>query len=203
MKKILNKPFCIGMLAIGFIYGLVLPFCWGNNPLDEHGTLSLLCEDRQLFFWLWGIVTIGGVIINAQYMYKKFEYKNRFFDALCLLSFISMCVVALTLGHSIEDWNPKRIAHWVATGVFIVFCVASIVLFFMVNMKKRKGFRLLTGLSWLIPLTFGLIFGLYGKSGLMEIVPVAMMQILLFVVNFTDLIKTDKIEEAQTAAVTN
>ena len=123
MNKILNKPFCLSILAVGFVYGLVLPFCWGNNPLDENGTLSLLCEDRQLFFWLWGIVTIGGVIINAQYMYKKFEYKNRFFDALCLLSFISMCVVALTLGHSIEDWNPNRIAHWFATGVFIVFCV--------------------------------------------------------------------------------
>ena len=197
MHKILNKPFCLSILAVGFVYGLALPFFWGNNPLDEHGTLSLLCEDRQLFFWLWGIVTIGGIIINAQYMYKKFEYKNRFFDALCVCSFVSMCVVALTLGHSIDDWNPKRIAHWIATGVFIVFCVASIVLFFMVNMKKRKGFRLLTGLSWMIPLTFGLIFGLYGKSGLMEIVPVAMMQLLLFVVNFTKLIDTDKIVEAQ------
>ena len=197
MNKILNKPFCLSILAVGFVYGLVLPFCWGNNPLDENGTLSLLCEDRQLFFWLWGIATIGGVIINAQYMYKKFEYMNRFFDALCICSFVSMCVVALTLGHSIEDWNPKRIAHWVSTGVFIVFCVASIVLFFMVNMKKRKGFRLLTGLSWLVPVTFLLIFGLYGKCGLMEVVPVAMMQILLFVVNFTKLIDTDKIVEAQ------
>ena len=202
MHKIINKPFCLSILAVGFVYGLVLPFCWGNNPLDENGTLSLLCEDRQLFFWLWGIVTIGGVIINAQYMYKKFEYKNRFFDALCICSFVSMCVVALTLGHSIDDWNPKRIAHWVSTGVFIVFCVASIVLFFMVNMKKRKGFGLLTGLSWLVPVTFLLIFALYGKSGLMEIVPVAMMQIILFVVNFTRLIDTEKITDVQQEVLT-
>ena len=180
----------------------MLPFCWGNNPLDEHGTLSLLCEDRQLFFWVWGIVTIGGIIYNTQYMYKKFEYKNRFLNVLCIASFVSICLVALTLGHSIADWNPKRLAHWIATGVFIVFCVASIVLFFMINIKRRKGFKLLTGLSWLVPVAFGLIFGLYGKSGLMEIVPVAMMQLLLFVVNFTNLINTEKIEAPKTEVLT-
>ncbi len=194
MEKIFTKKSSLFLLIAGFIYGLVLPFCWGNNPLDEHGTLSLLCEDKQIFFWLWGIVTIGGIIFNTQYMYKKFEYKNRFLNVLCVASFISICVVALTLGHSIADWNPKRVAHWIATGVFIVFCVASITFFFIFNIKRRKGFRLLTGLSFLIPVTFGLIFGLYGKSGLMEIVPVAMMQVLLFIVNFTSFISTEKIE---------
>lgn len=202
MGRIINKRLSLAFLISGFVYGLVLPFCWGNNPLDEHGTLSLLCEDKQVFFWAWGIVTIGGIILNTQYMYKKFEYKSRFLNVLCIASFISICVVALTLGHSIDDWNPKRVAHWIATGVFIVFCVASIVLFFMMNMKKHKGFKLLTGLSWLVPVAFGLIFGLYGKSGLMEIVPVAMMQILLFIVNFTSLINTERIEAEQTQPLT-
>ena len=202
MEKFVNKKLCFMLLITGFIYGLILPFFWGNNPLDENGTLSLLCEDKQEFFWLWGLVTIGGIILNTQYMYKKFEYKSRFLDVLCGSAFVSICVVALTLGHSVDDWNPKRLAHWIATGVFIVFCVASIAFFFIFNIKRRKGFGLLTGLTFVIPVTFGLIFGLYGKCGLMEVIPVAMMQILLFIVNFTNLINTEKIESPTAEALT-
>ena len=75
-KSELMKPLCIITLIISFVYGLVLPFCWGNNPASELGTLSLLCENRKLFFWLWGILTSGSIIANTQYMYRKFSYKS-------------------------------------------------------------------------------------------------------------------------------
>ena len=182
-SKILTKPFCFTLLGIAFVYGLVLPFCWGNNPSDELGTLSLLCEDRKIWFWIWGLLMSGSVVCNVQYMYKKYEYKNKFFDALCVLSLISVVCIALTLGHSIADWNPKRILHWIATGVFIVVTLASIVLFFLVNIKKHRHFPIYFACSVLIILTFALIFGLVGKSALMEMIPMAMMQILLFAVN--------------------
>ena len=193
MNKILNKPFCIGILFAGFVYGLALPFFWGNNPASELGTLSLLCEDRKLWFWVWGILVIGGINVNTQYMYKKFSYKSRFMDVLCILSFISICLVALTLGHSIADWNPKRVLHWIATGLFIALCMASVVLFFIFNRKKYKGFGILTGCTVAILLTFAVIFIGVGKSALMEMIPLAMMQVMLFVVNFTPLVKTTPI----------
>lgn len=193
MNKILNKPFCKGILFAGFVYGLALPFFWGNNPASELGTLSLLCEDRKLWFWAWGILVIGGINVNTQYMYKKFSYKSRFMDVLCILSFISICLVALTLGHSIADWNPKRVLHWIATGLFIALCMASVVLFFIFNRKKYKGFGILTGCTVAILLTFAVIFIGVGKSALMEMIPLAMMQVMLFVVNFTPLVKTTSI----------
>ena len=192
-KSELMKPLCIITLIISFVYGLVLPFCWGNNPASELGTLSLLCENRKIWFWLWGILISGGIIMNTQYMYRKFSYKNKFYDVLCALGFISVCVVALTLGHSIEDWNPKRIAHWVATGVFIVFTLAPIVLFFITNIKKHKQFKVLTVIAFMILATFIVIFAVVGKSALMEMVPIAMMEVFLFVINFTSVVKTDKV----------
>lgn len=192
-KSELMKPLCIITLIISFVYGLVLPFCWGNNPASELGTLSLLCEDRKIWFWLWGILISGGIVMNTQYMYRKFSFKSRFYDILCALGFISVCVVALTLGHSIEDWNPKRIAHWVATGIFIVFTLLPIVLFFIRNRKKHPQFKTLTVCAFMILATFLVIFIGVGKSALMEMIPIALMQIFLFVINFTPVVKEQKL----------
>ena len=188
-KASLVNVFSLGVLVIAFVYGLVLPFMWGNNPLSETGTLSLLCEDRKIFFWIWGIFTCGGIALNTKLMYKKFTYKNKLFDAFCILSVISVCLVALTLGHSIEDWNPKRIAHWVATGMYIAFTLAPVLLFFLVNLKKFKGFGIMTAVTLLIFSTFVFIFVFIGKSALMEMVPIALLEIFLFVINFTPLVK--------------
>lgn len=195
LKNLFSKSICITLLSAAFVYGLVLPFCWGNNPASELGTLSLLCEDRKLFFWIWGILTSGGIIANTQYMYGKFSYKSKLFDTLCVLAFIAMSMIALTLGHSIEDWNPKRIAHWVATGVFIALTAAPILLFFIVNRKKHSQFNLLTICVVLILMTFVVIFVFVGKSALMEMIPIALIEVFLFVVNFTGAVKVKELQE--------
>lgn len=189
-----SKPFCITLLAAAFVYGLVLPFCWGNNPASELGTLSLLCEDRKLFFWIWGILTSGSIIANTQYMYGKFNYKSKFFDTLCALAFISMSMIALTLGHSIDDWNPKRLAHWIATGFFIALTVAPILLFFIFYRKKHSQFTLLALCTIGILMTFAVIFAVIGKSSLMEMIPIALIEIFLFVVNFTNAVGAQNIK---------
>ena len=194
LKKLYSKPFCIAILAAAFVYGLALPFFWGNDPSQPTGTLSLLCENRKAFFWLWGILMSGSINVNAQYMYRKFSYKNRFLDVLCVLSFLSMCVVALTLGHSIADWNPKRLLHWIATGMFIAFCALSVILFFIINIKNRKDFVLPTICMAIIFLTFVAIFVFVGKSALMEMIPLAMLQLFLFAVNFTPWLTPKKSE---------
>ena len=193
--KVITKSLCITVLLCAFVYGLALPFFWGNNPASEFGTLSLLCEERKLWFWLWGILTSGGMLINTQYMYNKFRMKSKFLDLLGILGFVSMAAVALTLGHSIEDWNPKRILHWVATGCFIAFTVASIALFFILNRKKHPKFIMLALCTFLILGTFVMIFATVGKSALMEMIPLALIEIFLFAVNFTPWIQPVKTKE--------
>ena len=197
-EKLFSKPLCIGVLICAFVYGLALPFFWGNNPASELGTLSLLCEDRKAWFWLWGVLTSGGILINTQYMYNKFKMKSKFLNVLCVLGFLGMCLVALTLGHSIADWNSKRIAHWVATGFFIAATVASIALFFIINRKKHSKFNMLTVITFLILGSFIVIFATVGKSALMEMIPLALIEIFLFAVNFTPWIKAEDKEKITT-----
>lgn len=89
MKKSIGlfKPACIATLLFAFVYGLALPFFWGNNPMSELGTLSLLCENRKMWFWLWGVLTSGGLFLNTQYMYKKFNEKTDFLIYSVFLAF--------------------------------------------------------------------------------------------------------------------
>lgn len=195
-KNNIMKPVCIGVLFCAFVYGLALPFFWGNNPASELGTLSLLCEtaERKPFFWLWGVLTSGSILINTGYMYNKFGMRSKLLNVLGVLGFFSMALVAITLGHSIEDWNPKRIAHWVATGAFIVFTIASIAFFFIINRKKHQKFNMLTVCTFLILGSFVVIFATVGKSALMEMIPLALIELFLFAVNFTPWVKVEQEE---------
>ena len=197
-EKILSKPLCMTLLICAFVYGLILPFCWGNNPLEPNGTLSLLCETRKAFFWFWALMTGLGSVLNVQYMYHKLGSKKKYLDVLNVLAFISIITIALTLGHSINDWNPKRLAHWIATGGYIVFLVASMLLYFLSNIKRQKLFAVLSACIAAILALFLVLFAVIGKSGVMEIVPNALLQIMLFVVNFTPAAKTKE----STSAVT-
>lgn len=192
MEKILSKTMCISTLICAFVYGLILPFCWGNDPTSPTGTLSVLCEDKQLFFWIWGILSAGSLTLNVQYLYKKFTVKNKFLDILCILSFLSMILVALTLGHDITTWNPKRIIHWIATGAFVIFIIASIFLFFVIYIKKFNGFGILAVCSVSVLGVFLFMFLVIGKSGLMEIIPLALIEIFIFIVNFTPIVKVQQ-----------
>ena len=188
-KKILSKPLCMTLLICAFVYGLILPFCWGNNPLEPNGTLSLLCENRKAFFWVWALLNGLGSVLNVQYMYEKLGNKKRYLDVLNILTFLSIITIALTLGHSISDWNPKRVAHWIATGGYIVFLVASMLLYFLSNIRRQKLFAVLSACIVAILGLFLVLFAVIGKSGVMEIVPNALLQIMLFVVNFTPAVK--------------
>lgn len=178
---------CKLILPIAFVYGLILPFCWHNNVLDPMGTLSLLCEDRKLFFWLWGILGSGGIVLNSIYLYKSCSCTSRLIRLMSLLSFVGMCAIAATLGHSIADWNPKRVLHWIATGVFIVLTFLPLFLCFVTKRREYKSFGKFAVVVLLILACFAVIFIVVGKCALMEMVPMALMQLFLFLLNHTKL----------------
>lgn len=179
-----KKFVLMSALVVGFIYSFVLPFCWGNNPFDPLGTLSLLCEERKIWFWLWIIVDGGAMIANIYYLYNKYKGSNKLIKVLPVLAFISGVAIAATLGHDITSWNPKRIVHWAATGAYVVFLVASIAVYALKNIKKDKVFvKMLISVAVALLLFVGW-FLILGKSGMLELVPHAVLEVILFVFNF-------------------
>ncbi len=183
-KRKIMKGVCIATLIAGFVYSIVLSFCWGNNPFDPLGTLSLLCEDRKIFFWFWIIIDGGALFLNINYMYDKYGNAGKFIKSLPYIMMLSGVCIALTLGHSIQDWNPKRVAHWAATIGYIVFLAASVIIYALKNIKNGKIFVYICLSVVLILLLFLFCFIAFGKSGMLEMIPRALLEILLFVVNF-------------------
>ena len=195
MKKIcdffLSKPFCFAILSAAFVFGLVLPWMWGNDPFDELGTLSILCEDRKWAFWIWAILIGGAYLLNTNYAYRKYGEKSKFLRALTVITFVALCMVALTLKHPVDTFahNPKRIIHWIATGMYIVCVGLSVFIFLVKNSRKYSGFSILAVLVFLTAVSIGVWLAVLGKSAMMEMIPNASMQILLGILNFTPLFK--------------
>lgn len=180
----LLKYSLLALLSAGFIYSLILPFCWGNNPFDAMGTLSILCENRKLWFWAWIIFDGGAMVVNLYYMYKKFGGANKFIKALPVIAFIFGVGIAATLGHDVMSWNPKRIVHWIATGCYVAFLAASIAIYAIKNFKKGRVFKAMLISVMSVLAVFLVWFIVLGKSAMLEAVPHALLEILLVVFNF-------------------
>lgn len=210
MKKIidffLSRPFCLILLFVAFGFGLALPwimaFHFGGvdpNPLGEYGTLSILCEDHKGFFWAWAILIGGAYLLNTNFAYRKYGEKSRFLRVLTVITFVALCLVALTLKHPVDTFvnNPKRIIHWIATGAYIVCVGLSIFLFLAKNRKVYKGFAALSVIVVLVALSIAVWLLTLGKSAMMEAIPNAVMQIILAVLNFTDVFEPKRIANNQ------
>lgn len=193
MKKavdfLFSPAFCLIFLFVAYGFGLVLPWLWGNDPFSPLGTLSILCEDRKLVFWVWAILIGGSYFFNTNFAYRKYGEKSKFLRVLTVVTFFALCTIALTLKHDVTTWGPKRIAHWIATGAYIVCVGLSVFIFLVKNVKRYKGFGVLAALVFLTAISIAVWLLVLGKSAMMEAVPNASMQILLAVLNFTPIFK--------------
>lgn len=190
IKKIfINKPMGLFLLISGFIYNIVLPFCWGNDPFDVDGTLSILCRYRPFYFWIW-VITVGGAyLVNTFYAYEKYGDKNKFLRVLSVFTFAACCAIALTLDNDPHSWGPVRIIHWIATGLYILTVALSVSIFLIRNVKKYRGFNVLIVIILLLVLLIIFWLVVIGKSAMMELVPNALFQILLLFLNYVPVFK--------------
>ena len=188
MNRTVPKPLRVlsfVLLFAAFVYGLVLPFCWGNDPSDKYGTLSLLCENRIGWFWLWTVLTGGAFSSNLLLLWNERGDRSRHLRVLLVLAMAGMLLTAATLHHSIQTLNPKRVLHWTGAILYAVFLGAAFLFFFFKNAKKDRRILALLLLSVLTLVGVVLQLFVFGRNGYMEIVPLAVFELELFLLNFT------------------
>ena len=180
-----NTPLRLGLLAAAFIYGLILPFCWGNDPASAYGTLSLLCEHHIGWFWLWALLTGGGIALNLSRACETHGCRTRLPEISILISLFGMLLTAATLNHSIESWNPKRIAHWIGAISYAVFLLIAVSAFYLACAKRHPRLWFLLAASVGAGMAVLVQLLVFGRNGYMEILPIALVEVELFVLNFT------------------
>ena len=180
-----NTPLCLGLLAAAFIYGLVLPFCWGNDPASTYGTLSLLCEHRVGWFWVWALLTGGSIALNLSRACVTHGCRTHIPEISILISLFGMLLTAATLNHSIESWNPKRVAHWIGAIAYAAFLLIAVASFYLACVKRNPRLWFLLAAAAFAGLAVLIQLLVFGRNGYMEILPIALVEVELFVLNYT------------------
>ncbi len=181
------RPVCFTLLLCALVYGLILPFCWGNDPSDTYGTLSLLCENRIGYFWVWALLTGLGLAVNLEYLFRKYAYNGVFLRVAVIFALVGMILTAATLNHSIQNWNPKRVAHWIGAICYGAGLAVAFLFFFLGKAREYKRFIPFLALIVCTLAGIGIQMLTVGRNGYMEILPMALLELILLVLNFTPL----------------
>ena len=176
---------CLAVLLAALVYGLVLPFCWGNDPADTYGTLSILCEKHIPWFWLWALLTGGGFALNLELLFRKYGNPGKLNRGCTAVGLFGLVLTAATLNHSVLDWNPKRVAHWIGAVCYAVGILAAFLIFFLKNVRTYRRFRPFLALVVCIIAGVGTQMLTVGRNGYMEIVPIALLELTLLILVYT------------------
>ena len=183
-RRLLSAPVCLAFLIVGIVFGNGMMFLFGNDPSQPLGTISLLCEDRKYLFWLWALFVVGGYYLNTLYAFRRYEERSRALRILSVIAVLAACGIGLSLKHDVTTWNPKRVAHWISTGLYMATLGLTLFLFLLKNAKRYRGFAAMAVTVAAIAAVIVLWLLLLGKSGLMEMIPNTLLEMLLLYLNF-------------------
>ncbi len=195
----LTTVFCAVNLIVGcaFItwYGfLSFPEQFGNILTDV--TASMLGLRYPLYFRIWGVLSSISVFTNVLYMYRKNNYCGKLGVILtslgCAALFITINVPSAGLELSM---TARCLSHWVSALIFAFFAAGGVIIFLFHKSRERdvKFIIAMVALCFVLVLMLVLLVTV-GKSAFIENLPMWVMYILLFLINFTPLFDAKKVK---------
>ncbi len=194
--------FCAVNLIIGcaFItwYGfLSFPEQFGNILTDV--TASMLGLRYPLYFRAWGVLSSLSVFTNVLYMYRKNNYYSKTGIIITSLGCAALFITVNVPSAGLElVMTPRCLSHWASALIFAFFAAAGVILF-LLSKSKQKDVKYIVATivlcSFLVLMLILLVT--VGKSAFIENLPMWVVYVLLFMINFTSFF--DKKKEAKEA----
>lgn len=173
-----NRTLCLTILLMALVYNVI--FGCVRNPLGEENTISWIGYDHPFGFLVWGGLTAAAFFLNISYLYHRYHYAGKIGTAaLYTAPMMAMTVIF------INDWGWEHVIHWIGAIGFIALNGAALLLFFLHHFKKHISYQITSFAVAGMLLAMLVILLAVGKSGLLELVPMWIAMILLFLVNFT------------------
>ncbi len=197
----LTTVFCAVNLIIGcaFItwYGfLSFPEQFGNILTDV--TASMLGLRYPLYFRMWGVLSSLSVFTNVLYMYRKNNYYGKTGIIITSLGCAALFITVNVPSAGLELVMTARcLSHW-ASALIFAFLGAAGVIIFLLHKSKQKNVKYIVAtvvLGSFLALMLILLVTV-GKSAFIENLPMWVVYVLLFMINFTSFFDKKEVKKA-------
>ena len=210
MSKILFSPkvgkattvFCALNLIAGcaFItwYGfLSFPAQFGNILTDV--TASMLGLRYPLYFRIWGVLASVSIFTNTIYMYRKNNYQGKTGAIIASLGCAAIYVTINVPSAGLDLVMTARcLSHWATALIFAFLGAAGVIIFlFHKSKQKDKKYIVATVIFVAVLLLMLVLLVTVGKSAFIENLPMWVVYVLLFIINFTSFFDKTEIKEKQ------
>lgn len=181
-----NRYFCMAWLLacaafVTWFGSQRVPTEEGMSALFEK-TVSVIAVTHPYLYYVWVILTMGAVWLNIGYMYRHNNFKSKTGTTMMYVSFIFL-VMTIIVPH--YDAGLGKIVHW-ASALLFAFLSAGAILIFLFKMAKRSRRYLATLCVFIaVPVLMITLLILFGENGAIELLPMWLACVTLFLVNFT------------------
>ncbi len=182
--------FCAVNLIIGcgFItyYGfLPFPEQFGNILTDV--TASMLGLRYPMYFRMWGVLSSLSIFTNVLYMYRKNNYYGKTGLIITSLGCAALFITVNVPSAGLELQPTLRcISHWASALVFAFLGAAGVILYLIHKCKeKNKKYIAATVIFGSVLALMLVLLVTVGKSAFIENLPMWVVYVLLFMINFT------------------
>lgn len=172
---------CIVLLAAAAVYSAL--FGLTRHPAARESTLSWIGYDHPYGFLLWGGLLAAAIFCNLRYAYEKYGCRSRIGRSALYAAPFMMPPLVL-----INDWGWEQSVHLAATIAFVLFNTAALFLLLLRGARVHSKYKVLAAVSLLIPFASIVMQAAIGSNGLMELLPLFMTMILLYLINFTKIL---------------
>lgn len=175
------RTWCIVLLTAAALYSAL--FGLTRHPAARESTLSWIGYDHPYGFLLWGGLLAAAIFCNLRYAYEKYGCRSRIGRSALYAAPFMMPPLVL-----INDWGWEQSVHLAATIAFVLFNTAALFLLLLRGARVHSKYKVLAAVSLLIPFASIAMQAILGSNGLMELLPLFMTMILLYLINFTEIL---------------
>lgn len=181
-----NRYFCMAWLLacaafVTWFGSLRVPAEEGLSALFEK-TVSVIAVTHPYLYYVWVILTMGAVYLNITFMYRHNNFKSKTGTVMMYVSFFFL-VMTIIVPH--YDAGLGKIVHW-ASALLFAFLSAGAILIYLFKMAKRSRRYMATLCVFIaVPVLMITLLIIFGENGAIELLPMWLACVTLFLVNFT------------------
>lgn len=190
------------MLFAGFAYITYFAVIGDYTMLDKvkNITSSMIGLSYPIGFKIWGVLTSFSLFINFVYAARKHEFTKGALPFIAVMAGVIGCAaiyVTINVPSAGLDLIPdsaRCLAHWSGALIF-AFSSAIMIGFFLgyyVLKTRDKRYIITSAIAGVVLILMLVLLITVGKSAMIENLPIWMVYVILYLLNFTSVLDLKK-----------